>query len=383
MKIACLNSISEKGTCLFGAGYEVGAPFEEADAALVRSASMHELELPQTLLAVARAGAGVNNLPLDKLAANGIVAFNTPGSNANGVKELVLCGMLLACRDILGGAAWVKAHAGEEDIDKKAEKEKKQFAGIEIAGKTLGIIGLGNIGRRLAEATAALGMKVIGFDPFLPADKALAIPGVAGVAATLEELYPQCDFLTLHLPLNADTRGMVDEKAFALMKDGAVLLNFSRGEIVDEKALADALQGKLRRYVTDFPNANITTVPGVIVLPHLGASTEESEDNSAVMAAEELKDYLEKGIIRCSVNYPALACGEKQAAKRFSLLYADEAAADKAEALLKAAGADKLQTVKAFGKGYGAAAVDCEIDCADALVSELETVPGMLKVRLL
>ena len=296
-KVHCLNNISKKGLATFSDDYEIVDEIEGAEVLLVRSANMHEMKIPDSVKCVARAGAGVNNIPLDALAARNIPVFNTPGANANAVKELVLAGMLLACRDIIGGVEWVRENADDADIAKSAEKAKKAFAGGEIEGKTLGVIGLGAIGAKVALAAEALGMNVIGYDPFLSLEQA----GKISSKIRFEEkntniLFQMSDFVTIHVPATKDTIGMIDATAFNLMKKHAVLLNFSRDTLVNDDDLADALEsGKLAKYVTDFANPKVVKMKNAIVLPHLGASTEEAEDNCAKMAAEEVMAYLEKG----------------------------------------------------------------------------------------
>ena len=295
-KIHCLNNISAEGLALLTDNYEVTDNIEEADAILVRSANMHEMELPASLKAVARAGAGVNNIPLEKLAEAGIPVFNTPGANANAVKELVLAGMLLAARDIVGGIEWVRANADDENVGKSAEKAKKAFAGGEIFGKTLGVIGLGAIGKLVVASAEALGMKVVGYDPFLDAERAADISADMQFTSELPELLAASDYVTIHVPAMDSTKGMINAEAIAQMKDGAVFLNFSRDVLVDDAAMAEALEsGKVARYVTDFANAAVVKMDRAIVLPHLGASTAEAEDNCAKMAVTEIMDYLENG----------------------------------------------------------------------------------------
>ena len=302
-KVHCLNNISKEGLALLTDEYELTDNIEEADVILVRSADMHEMDIPASLKAVARAGAGVNNIPLEKLAEAGIPVFNTPGANANAVKELVICGLLLAARDVAGGIAWCRANADDENIGKTAEKAKKQFAGGEIMGKTLGVIGLGAIGNIVVRAAEALGMKVIGYDPFLPAERAAEISADMEFVADLGDLFPKCDYVTIHVPATKDTKGMIDAAALDQMKDGASFLNFSRDTLVDDAAMAQALaSGKIHRYVTDFANAAVMKMEGAIVLPHLGASTAEAEDNCAKMAVEEVMDYLATGTKTHCVN---------------------------------------------------------------------------------
>ena len=309
-RIHYLNSISPKGTALWTEDYQTTDTLAGADAVMVRSAAMHQLALPEGLLAVARAGAGVNNIPLEKCSEAGIVVFNTPGANANGVMELALCGMLLGCRDIIGGIQWVQQTKDQPDIAKRVEKEKSRFAGFELAGKRLGVIGLGAIGGPLANAARKLGMEVYGCDPYISIDAAWHLDSHIIRVKDREEIYRSCDIISIHVPLLDSTRGMIDRGAFAAMKDGAILLNFARDALVDDDALAEALaSGKLRRYVTDFPNDKTASMAGVIAIPHLGASTEESEDNCAKMAVRQVMNYLENGNIVNSVNFPACDMG--------------------------------------------------------------------------
>lgn len=302
-KVHCLNNISEKGLALLTDQYELTDNVDEADVILVRSAAMHEMPIPASLKAVARAGAGVNNIPLDAMAEAGVAVFNTPGANANAVKELVLAGMLLAARDVVGGIQWVADNAADENIGKSAEKAKKAFAGGEISGKTLGIIGMGAIGKLVAGAANALGMKVVGYDPH--ADVAAlreAFPFVEMVA-DVADLYPVCDYISIHVPALDSTKGMIDAGALAAMKDGVVFLNFSRDSLVNDEAMAAALEsGKVSRYVTDFANPAVVKMERALVIPHLGASTEEAEDNCAIMAVQEVMDYLENGTKKNCVN---------------------------------------------------------------------------------
>ncbi len=321
-KINCLNPIADVGLKNFSDKYQITADVQEADGILVRSASMHEMEIPAGLLAVARAGAGVNNIPLDKCAEKGVVVFNTPGANANGVKELVLAGMLLAARDVIGGIDWVKASADNADIAKAAEKEKKNFAGTEIMGKKLGVIGLGAIGVKVANATVSLGMEVYGYDPYLSVNAAWNLSRSVKHVLNVDDIYADCDYITIHVPLLDSTKGMINAVSIAKMKEGVVLLNFARDLLANEKDVLEGLQsGKIARYVSDFPNPTTAGQKGCIVIPHLGASTEESEDNCAVMAVEEIMDYLENGNIRNSVNYPACDMGICSKAGRVSIFH--------------------------------------------------------------
>ena len=304
-KYNCLNPISKRGLEKFTDNYVATADINEADGVLVRSASMHEMELPDGLLAVARAGAGVNNIPLDRCAEKGVVVFNTPGANANGVKELVLAGMLLAARDVVGGINWVMANTDDEAIAKTAEKEKKNFAGTELFGKKLGVIGLGAIGIKVANAAVHLGMEVYGYDPYLSVDAAWSLNRDVVHVLNVEDIYKNCDYITIHVPLLDSTKGMINKSTIDMMKDGVVILNFARDLLANEADVLEALQsGKVGKYVTDFPNTTTAGQKGCIVIPHLGASTEESEDNCAQMAVKEMMNYLENGNIVNSVNYP-------------------------------------------------------------------------------
>ena len=321
-QIYCLNNIAKVGTDCFRKGYTLTDSIEDAAGVLVRSADMKETAFPAGLRAIARAGAGVNNIPLDRCAENGIVVFNTPGANANSVKELVLCGMLLASRDVAGGIRWVQDNAGDENIAKTTEKAKKAFAGNELKGKTLGVIGLGAIGVLVANAAVSLGMKVYGFDPYLSVKSAWNLSPLVIHAEKIEEIYAVSDFVTIHVPATPTTKGMVGAEALAQMKEDAVLLNFARDTLVDESALAQALEsGKVRKYVTDFPTPASARMKNALVIPHLGASTEEAEDNCAVMAVEELQDYLDNGNIHNSVNYPEINLGVCEAEARVGILH--------------------------------------------------------------
>lgn len=309
-KIHCLNNISKFGTDLLTDAYELVATPEGAAGILVRSADMHEMAFDEALLGIARAGAGVNNIPLDECAKQGIVVFNTPGANANAVKELVLCGMFLAARDVVGGIAWCRENAGDANIGKAAEKAKKAFAGTEIMGKKLGVIGLGAIGALVANAAVDLGMDVYGYDPFVSVNAAWKLKPAVTHVTNLDELYKECDYVTIHVPAMPSTKGMIGADAFAVMKKGAVVLNFSRDTLVDAEAMAAALEdGTVRKYVTDFATPAVMGMKNAVVLPHLGASTEEAEDNCAMMATRQLMDYIENGNIVNSVNYPATYVG--------------------------------------------------------------------------
>ena len=322
----CLNPIAEVGLEKFTEQYVKTDHVEEADGILVRSAAMHEMELPENLLAIARAGAGVNNIPLDRCARKGIVVFNTPGANANGVKELVIAGMLLASRDVVGGIEWVKENQADENVGKNAEKAKKKYAGTEIEGKKLGIVGLGAIGVRVANVAKHLGMEVYGYDPYVSVDAAWNLSRDVKHVLNVEEIYEECDYITIHVPLMDATKGMISEDAIGKMKDGVILLNFARDLLVDEEAVLNGIKsGKIRKYVSDFPNAVTAGQDGCIVIPHLGASTEESEDNCAVMAVKELKNYLENGNIINSVNYPQCDMGICAQAGRVAIFHKNKA----------------------------------------------------------
>ena len=309
-KVHYLNKISPKGTALWSDQYEAVENFNEAEAILVRSAAMHDMTFSDNLVAVARAGAGVNNIPLERCAEEGIVVFNTPGANANGVKEMAICGMLLGSRDVVGGIDWVKSIKDEGDVAKKVEKGKSQFAGNEIMGKRLGVIGLGAIGGPLANAAIGLGMEVYGFDPYISIAAAWHLDSKIIPVKSREEIYEKCDIITLHVPLLEDTKHMINAQTLAKMRDGVILLNFARDKLVDDDALEAALKsGKVKRYITDFPNDRTAGMEGVVAIPHLGASTEEAEDNCAKMAVRQVMDYLENGNIKNSVNFPACDMG--------------------------------------------------------------------------
>lgn len=309
-KVNCLNPISDYGMDLLTDSYVTTDNAAEAQAILVRSASMHEMEFSDGLLTVARAGAGVNNIPLDALAEKGVVVFNTPGANANGVKELVVAGLMLASRDLAGGMKWVEANKDDANINKTMEKAKKAFAGKEAMGKKLGVIGLGAIGVLVANAGHALGMEVYGCDPYLSVEHALELSSHVKLVKSNEEIFRQCDYITVHVPLMDATKGMINKDSLAMMKDGVIILNYARDLLVNDDDMAQALEsGKVAKYVTDFPNSKTANMEGVIAFPHLGASTEESEDNCAKMAVMEIMDYLENGNIRNSVNYPNCDAG--------------------------------------------------------------------------
>ncbi len=317
-----LNNISDKGTALWTDDYQYTENAAKAEALLVRSAAMHDMEFSPDLLAVARAGAGVNNIPLDRCAQEGIVVFNTPGANANAVVELALCGMLLGSRDIIGGINWVQTIKDTEGVGKQVEKGKSKFAGHEISGKSLGVIGLGAIGGPLANAACKLGMTVYGCDPYISIDAAWHLDSSIIPVKTRDDIYANCDIITLHVPLVDDTRKMINKQAISKMRDGVIILNFARDLLVDDDAMEEALKsGKVARYITDFPNDKTAGMAGVVAIPHLGASTEEAEDNCAKMAVRQVMNYLENGNIVNSVNYPNCDMGRCTKAARITILH--------------------------------------------------------------
>ena len=381
-KIHSLNSISPKGTALLTQDY-CTATMEDADAILVRSAAMHDLAFSDKLLAVARAGAGVNNIPLDRCAENGIVVFNTPGANANGVMELALCGMLLGSRDIIGGINWVQANKDAGDIAKKVEKEKGKFAGHEIAHKKLGVIGLGAIGGPLANAARKLGMEVYGCDPYISIDAAWQLDSHIIHVKTREEIYAQCDIITIHVPLLPDTKHMINAQALSQMKDGVILLNFARDALVDDDALEQALKsGKVKRYITDFPNDKTANMEGVIAIPHLGASTEESEDNCAKMAVKQVMNYLENGNIVNSVNFPTCDMGICTKAGRILILHRNIPNSLSQFASAVASENVNISDMLNRSKGsYAATMLDLDAPVSEAVVKHLEGIDGVLRVR--
>lgn len=321
-KIHCLNKIAKIGLDNFSSEYKLTDNIEEAQGILVRSGDMHKMEFSDNLLAIARAGAGVNNIPLDRCAEDGIVVFNTPGANANAVKELVVAGMLMASRDITGGIKWVAENKENPDLAKAVEANKSQFAGNEIQGKKLGVIGLGAIGAKVANVAVHMGMDVYGYDPYISVDAAWMLSRSIHHIENLDDIFRECDYITLHVPLLDASKGFVNKESIGIMKDGVVILNFSRDSLVNDSDMAEALSsGKVKRYVTDFPNPDIAGADGVIAIPHLGASTAESEDNCAVMAVNELKDFIENGNIKNSVNYPACDMGRCTQAGRIAVMH--------------------------------------------------------------
>ncbi len=383
-KYNCLNPIAQVGLDRFDANYEKCDDIKAADGVLVRSASMHDMDLPENLLAIARAGAGVNNIPLDVCAQKGIVVFNTPGANANGVKELVIAGLLLASRDVVGGINWVTSQAGNQDIAKLAEKEKKNFAGNEIQDKKLGIIGLGAIGVRVANVAKHLGMEVYGYDPYISVDAAWNLSRDIKHVLNVDEIYEQCDFITIHVPLMDATRGTINKEAISKMKDGVVILNFARDLLANEEDVVAAIKsGKVKKYVSDFPNPTTAGVEGCIVIPHLGASTEESEDNCAKMAVKELKNYLENGNINNSVNYPNCDMGVCSNVGRVAIMHKNVAnMITKFTASFGDLGINISDMVNKSKGEYAYTMLDVEVSISDEIVKKLEAIEGVIRVRV-
>lgn len=385
ININCLNPIAACGLDLFGDAYEIVDEVGNADAVLVRSAAMHDMELSDRLIAVARAGAGVNNIPIDKCADQGIVVFNTPGANANGVKEIVVSAMILASRDIVGGIEWVKENKDDPDIAKAAEKAKKAFAGTEIAGKKMGIIGLGAIGVLVANAANRLGMEVYGCDPYLSVDNALNMSRDITLVKTYEEIYSECDFITVHVPLLDSTKGMFDKEAFDKMKDGVIFLNFSRDTLVNETDMRDALEsGKVKKYVVDFPNPTTASLPNTIVTPHLGASTQESEDNCAKMAVKQLREFIENGNIVNSVNYPNCDAGVCTTEGRIAVAHKNvHSMLSKFTSVFANQGINIENMVNKSRGDYAYTLFDICSKATDDIVKELEQINSVIKVRII
>ena len=384
-QIKCMNAISTEGTGLFTEQYEMTENLEQADALLVRSASLHEIELPNKLNAIARAGAGVNNIPLEQCAKEGIVVFNTPGANANAVKELVMAGLLLASRDLIVGHNWVRENYNRETLAKDVEKEKKRFAGHEILGKKIGVIGLGAIGILVANMCDRMGMEVYGYDPYVSVDAAWNLSKRIHHSMELDEIFEQCDFITLHVPLLDATRGVIDEKAVEKMKAGVSILNFSRDALVcDEAVKAGLVSKKIHRYVTDFPVPSIAGVDGVIPLPHLGASTEEAEDNCAKMAVKELMDYLENGNIKHSVNYPDCDMGICRSEFRVTILHQN--IPKMLSQVTTLFGEEEVNITDMTNKSKGEWAytmVDTDTQPSKDLIDKLKQIMGVVKVRVI
>ncbi len=381
----CLNPIAAVGVNLFTDDYNQVDSVEEAEAVLVRSASMHEMDLPADLKAIARAGAGVNNIPLDKCAEKGIVVFNTPGANANGVKELVMAGLMLASRNVVGGINWVQSIKDEPDVAKLVEKGKSQFAGKEILGKKLGVIGLGAIGVLVANAANGLGMEVYGYDPYLSLEHAWNLSRDIKYVKTKEEIYHTCDYITVHVPLLPDTKEMINKDTMAMMKDGVVILNFARDLLVNDNDMETALKsGKAKCYVTDFPNEKTAGMEGVIAIPHLGASTEESEDNCAVMAVKQLKEYMETGTIKNSVNYPNCDAGALPSGKRITINHKNiPNMLTQFTGVLSSENINISNLINKSKGDYAYTVIDIEQELSATIEGKINEIKGVLKVRVI
>ena len=380
-----LNKISPKGTELWTEDYTTADNIADADAVLVRSANMHEMELPENLLSIARAGAGVNNIPLTSCADQGIVVFNTPGANARSVMELALCGLLLSSRDIIGGVNWVQSIKNQPNIAKMVEKGKSQFAGHEIYGKKLGIIGLGAIGGPLANRARKLGMDVYGCDPHISVEAAWHLDRHVQRVKTREEIYSTCDIITLHVPLLPSTEKMINAEAISKMKDGVIILNFARDKLVDDDAMAEALRtGKVSRYITDFPNEKTANMPGCIAIPHLGASTEESEDNCARMAVEQTMNYLENGNIINSVNFPAVDMGICHTAGRIAILHKNIPNSLGQFTAAVASENINIASLQNASRGeYAYTMLDLDTPTSPEVVEDLKRINGVIRVRVI
>lgn len=385
IKVNCLNPIADCGLELLSDQYEITENTAEAEAILVRSAIMHDMELSDNLLAVARAGAGVNNIPLEACAEKGIVVFNTPGANANGVKELVIASMLLAARDITGGIQWCRDNKADPDIAKSGEKAKKAYAGTEIKGKKLGIIGLGAIGVLVANAANRLGMDVYGCDPYLSVEHALNMSRDVTILKTNEELYEMCDYLTVHVPLLDSTKGMFNKEAFDKMKDGVVLLNFSRDTLVNEDDLKEALEsGRVGKYVVDFPNPTTVNLPNTTVTPHLGASTQESEDNCAKMAVSEIRDFMENGNIKNSVNYPNCDAGVCSTEGRITVAHKNVPnMLSQFTTMFSKDGVNIENMVNKSRGNFAYSIFDVCSEIKERVVKDLEAIDGVIRVRVI
>ncbi len=381
--IQTLNKISSVGTDRFSSNYTIGDDIQSPDAIMVRSAKMHEMTFEPNLLAIARAGAGVNNIPVDKCAEQGIVVFNTPGANSNAVKELAICALLLASRKITEAAAWAASLKGTPDAPKTVEGGKSKFAGPEIYGKTLGIIGLGAIGGKIANAAVSLGMKVVGFDPFLSVNAALHLNPRVKVVSDINEIYSVSDYISLHVPFTADSKNMIDQAQIDMMKDGVRIINLARGELINSEAVVKAIaDGKVAKYVTDFADDTVLGVDNVIVLPHLGASTPESEDNCAIMAADELMDYIENGNIRNSVNFPNASMNAT--GTKVCLLHKN--IPNVIAKITSACGDNGLNIenmVNASKKDYAYTMLDINGDVSDEVAEKMCGVEGIIKVRII
>ena len=384
-KYTCLNPIADVGLNNLTDKYTKTDDFAEADAVLVRSAAMHDMELSDNLCAVARAGAGVNNIPLDKCADKGIVVFNTPGANANGVKELFVTGMLLAARDVVGGIEWAKENADNENISKVMEKAKKQYAGTELMGKKIGVIGLGAIGVLVANVANRMKMDVYGVDPFLSVNNALSLSRDVKIVKSYEEIYKNCDYITIHVPLLEDTKGMLNKEAFDKMKDGVVILNMARDTLVNDDDMKAALEsGKVAKYVTDFPNPAVMKMPNVIATPHLGASTAESEDNCAVMAVDEIRNYMENGNIVNSVNYPNCDAGVCDTKGRITVCHKNvPAMLNRITNVFSEANINIAHMTNKSRGDYAYCIFDIDSESSADVADKLSAVDGVLKVRII
>ena len=384
-KYTCLNPIADVGLNNLTDEYTKTDDFAEADAVLVRSAAMHDMELSDNLCAVARAGAGVNNIPLDKCADKGIVVFNTPGANANGVKELFVTGMLLAARDVVGGIEWAKENADNENISKDMEKAKKQFAGTELMGKKIGVIGLGAIGVLVANVANRMKMDVYGVDPFLSVNNALSLSRDVKIVKSYEEIYKNCDYITIHVPLLEDTKGMLNKEVFDKMKDGVVILNMARDTLVNDDDMKAALEsGKVAKYVTDFPNPAVMKMPNVIATPHLGASTAESEDNCAVMAVDEIRNYMENGNIVNSVNYPNCDAGVCDTKGRITVCHKNvPAMLNRITNVFSEANINIAHMTNKSRGDYAYCIFDIDSESSADVADKLSAVDGVLKVRII
>ena len=382
-KYNCLNPIADIGLELFTNDYEKTNNFQEAEAILVRSGNMHDLKFHKGLYAIARAGAGVNNIPIDKCSNDGIVVFNTPGANANAVKELVISGLLLASRDIIGGVQWVNSEKENDDIAELTEKIKKQFAGNEIAGKKLGIIGLGAIGVLVANAATYLDMKVYGYDPYMSVDAAWNLyKGITHIK-DIKDIFQNCDYISIHAPLLESTKFMINKESLSMMKDGVVILNYARDLLVNEKDLAEALKsGKVKKYLSDFPNPDIVNAPNVIITPHLGASTNESEDNCAKMAVKEIRDFLENGNIKNSVNFPQCDMGKCISKSRISIAHKN--VKNMISQFTKVFGTNDININNMINKSlndYAYSMFDLDGEVSQEILDEIKNIDGILKVR--
>ena len=384
-KYHCLNPIADIGLNQFSNEYVAIDKMENVDAVLVRSAAMHDLQFDKELKVIARAGAGVNNIPLDRCAEEGIVVFNTPGANANGVKELVIAGMLLASRDIIGGINWVQEHEEDGDVAKMAEKAKKAFAGCELEGKKLGVIGLGAIGVLVANAAFHLGMDVYGYDPYMSVDAAWKLSRHIHHATSIDELYRECDYLTVHVPAMDSTKGMIDKNAISLMKKDVVVLNFARDLLVNEEDMVDALiSGRVKKYVTDFPNPRVAGIKNAIVIPHFGASTAESEDNCAKMAVKEIIEFLENGNIRNSVNYPNCDMGFRGDNTRITILHRNVPnMIGQFTAVLAESGINIANMANKSRKEYAYTMIDVENEVSEDITDKLNKINEVLRVRVI